>query len=550
MLNQNLLAFPGDAFYTVWLFWQRAFANNYSLPHPRQILFVYLGDLLTFFSHEVMAYNIIFLGSLLLAFLLTYRLGRSLNLSKQGALLAAWIYTFSQDFLWQGTQHLELVLGAAFLPLFVHKLLGGNLWSKALSFSLVFLSSFYLGYFALLLIVGAAGYDALIKLREKTSLSCLGKHLTYHYGTLALLIFGLTLPATIPLWQTIIAPSKATPIAQDLRTNLKRNTVEEAFRLTARPWDFFLPSSQHPLFGAAVKTFYEKTNPQMSWQLWSAYLPERAIFWGGTATLLALWAVLRPCTLPECYKAAGKGFPRRKLVFLLWFCLWLSLPPYLSFRGDQIPLSPSYFLVSLIPVFRAYIRINFLTKLFLSLLAGLGLEKLLTNYRRPRALWIVILGLVIFENLTPLPLMPVNQLPPLYQWLKEQPDPVLVAEYPQDTDLKGGCSLDLAPQIIKGYSYTYALNFQRLHHQPLFDAWELPEEIQVQLWDLTNPRVYQILKEKGVTHILAHRLDYLPEPVNPLDHCQGRRFYTHEPEVYEKIIKVATLEDGWVYRLD
>lgn len=539
MTNLFLTAYSGDSFVTIWNFWQRHFFNQYWLPHPRQLLLVYLGDLLTWLTNEVLAYDLIFLGSLALAFALTYRLGRKLGWEKSGAVMSALIYTFSQNFFWQGTQHLELVLGAAFIPFLVETFLVDHFLQSLLAFALVFYSSFNLGYFCLLL------FPVFCFFRKEK--------LTKAFLWIAL-AFIVTLPATIPLLRWYFQPKNEPQINEYMSTNLTRNTPDEVFRLTARPWDFLVPSQFHPLFGGVVKTFYEKVNPKMSWQLWSAYLPERAVFWGWTATLLALLAI---CTLPECTSGAATAtkaslkHPRfdKLLPGLLLFSLWLSLPPYFSFRGYKVPFSPSYFLVQLFPVFRAYIRINFFTKLFLALLAGQGLSVLIKKWPHPKLAVTIISALIIFENLTFIPRLNVNQLPPLYAWLKGQPANILVAEYPQDTDLAGGCDANLKPESIKGYSYTYALNFQRLHQHRLLKTWELPPETQKDLWDLSNPAVYRFLKNNGVTHILAHTTDYFAQPPNPFDQCQNRRFYRQEPKVYERIVKEAAFPDGIVYRL-
>lgn len=539
-MNIPLIAYPGDPLNTIWSFWSRRFTRNYFPPLPRQLLFVYLGDLLTWLTNEVLAYDLIFLGSLVLVFALTYRLGRKLGLDRPGSLVSAITYAISQNFFWRGTQNLELILGAALIPLFIEHLLANNFYRSILTFALVFYSSFYLGYFCLLLFL----FHALIK----------KIHLAKVFGWLAL-VFIISLPATMPLIRWFVRPGAEPEMSKYMATNLSRNNVDEVFRLTARPWDFFLPSENHPLFGQYVNNFYEKINPKMGWQLWSAYLPERAIFWGWTATLLALLAI---CTLPECIRGATTAseaplkHPRfdKLLLGLLLFSLWLSLPPYFSFRGYKVPFSPSYFLVQLFPVFRAYIRINFFTKLFLALLAGQGLSVLIKKWSHPKLVVTIISALIIFENLTFVPRLNVSQLSPLYAWLGKQPQNVLIAEYPQDMDLQGGCSANLDPKIIKGYAYTYALNFQRLHQHQIFKTWELPSERQSQLWDLTDPEVYQFLKSRGVTHILAHTSDYFATPSNPFDRCQSRRFYKELPKVYDKFHPIAAFPDGFVYQLE
>jgi hypothetical protein len=413
-------------------------------------------------NNEVLTYNIVTILSYLFCFAATYFFAkyvttrndkekqRASTLVHLPALLAGLIFTTSQYLHWQGTQHLELVLAAGFLPLYFWRLLEyrravsyKNAFWLAVTFSATFLTSFYYGYF-LMLITGGLIAIGLVR-RQGVRLPNRLRLLT----TTGLLFIALstifTLPATTSLVKYKLGIDTHLPEVSGVGTSIEQNSVDEIFRLTARPWDYFLPSSKHPVFGKYVANFYKNINPEMSWQLWSAYLPERAIYIGYTALALAslaVWQIIdggswmmdkrkrtkKFSIVPA--RPAGGHFQLSIIATITIVAIWLSLPPYVSIHLYKIPISPSYFLFKLFPVFRAYIRIAVLIQLGIAVLAGIGFQVLASRLTRlpaagrfarklkPFSLvtlvtlvtFVTLVILILFENLSlPLPFTKVNQ---------------------------------------------------------------------------------------------------------------------------------------------
>ena len=508
----------------------------------------------------------------------------SASLRNTSAIVSATIFTFSQYMLWQGTQHLELVMAAGFIPIYFWRLFeffknssNKNAMWLGVSFSALFLMSFYYGYFAGVL----TGGMLVIKISRHLERSVIEKsrdlkdfsmrlitnlvEMTKSWLVFILTTFMLTLPATLSLIKLKLGVDMTLPEVSGIKTTLAQNDLNQIFRLTARPWDYLLPSINHPVFGEFVENFYQNTNSHMSWQLWSAYLPERAVCIGYTALILAMIGVL---AIYKTSKSKAQISNNNKVnfqlsTFNLQLCtylliiiissLWLSLPPYVSIHGNIIPISPNYFLFKLVPLFRAYIRYAIFVQFGIATLAGLGTYLLATRYPTRRVGYLITLGvisLVLFENLSlPLPFTKVNQLPQMYQYVRDNDGVVKIAEFPWDHDLTGDCGgKDYDTSKQKGYHTSYSLNFQRLHKKEVFFQNSKLSTFNSQFSTLSE-QIYDLLKQNQVTHVLIHIRNYFSTP-NPLDNCQPYRFYTQEPEVYEEFIKVTEFEDGVIYKVN
>ncbi len=537
-------------------------------------LILFIPKILT--GSEAIAYNIVLLFSFLFAFATAFFLAsyiikeeaikETLQKIIYSSLVAAIIFTFSQYMLWQGTQHIELIISAGFLPLYFWRFFeyrkeysAKNALYLALSFAAVFLTSFYYGYFIAILTA------PLFLLRFKK------QHLTF-----ALASFFLTLPATLSFIQFKLGINTGYAEVGNIGLSIQRNTIEEVFRLTARPWDFLLPSINHPFFGKFTDNFYKNTNPNMSWQLWSAYLPERAVFIGWTALVLAVMGIVVSLEKVR-FQISDLKF-QKILLYIALAALVLSLPPFVSFQGQKIPINPNYLLFKLFPMFRAYIRAAIIFQLFLAIFAGHGFfflnryisrlklrhsgfadkansgirnggKKLDSRFRGNDSIvvFLIIAFIIIFENLSlPLPFVKANNLTPMYQYTKEAKEVKKIAEFPWDHDPTGDCgsaNYDTTKQ--KGYPESVATNFQRFHKKDLLQQSDISNTV----YNLKEETTYERLKENGVTHILVHTKDYFENTENPLDNCQNYRFYKTEPEVWREFKKVEEFEDGVIFAL-
>lgn len=562
-LTTHIYGYPGDSFEDLWGLWAFKSAPQLlaSLPDlgAFQFISVWFPRILTLLTSEVVAYNFYFLLSFILAGWFGSLLVKKITGDTPSALLCGFFYAFSLYHFWQGMIH-QVLAQIQWLPLFVWSLLnleeslrgGKNLLKNsmvmALVFSITFLTTFYYGYFSLLIMAGFFLFQLGYSWRKREAYFWRRRLLSLVYFSLG--VFCLTLVSTLPLLRYTFGLDTSSSVAVNYQKTFARIDNGFALSLAARPWDYFLPSIYHPLFGGWVKRFYDSIP---NWGLnyavvLSAYLPERVIYLGLTVCFLAFggwWWGRRE----EKY---------RKLVWLFGFLAVyfavFSAPAYIT-HGSLKIYFPSFYLRHLFPMFRSYVRMGLLVQLCLIILAGIGLARIFERWRGRgglvvRAIWVVIFALSVFENLTfsPFPLADVTTVPAVYQWLRSQPSEVLVAEYPLDQDLGGGCPEWLKPKIRKGYPKTYSYIFQRLHHHQFLVVETLPTEEQKLLADLSQVTAVSLLKRLGVSYVLSHRQDYFSAE-NPFDACQKRRVTGEDFKVVPGLVLEKEFPDALVYKV-
>lgn len=554
-LTQDLL-FPG---YFKSLFWPN---------EPQQTVLVFLLTTPALVFGPIRAFNLVVLLTFLANFISIFFVARRF-LSHPSSIVTSVLLGSSLYVQWQATRSLELAM-LFWLPWIFWFWLkfwreGGyrNIVVLAFLVSVQFLTSFYLGYFCLLLAFWLGllrlGRELLAK-RLESVIGSAGSLLTF-----AILFFVLTLPATHPL------------LSSDPLTHLSRlrQTIpEELIAYGARPWDYLSPSIYHPLFGPLVRNFYESLRQNFSYQFWSTYLPDRANYLTLTGFFLAAAA-------PFLLKRQKTSPPSllKPLLLVLFFSFWLSLPSVVHFRGLSF-FGPSFFLKDGFPVFRVYARAGALVLVAVAFLAGLGWEILLAKIRKDFMLLRIgrfnfparksvllttaVVGLIIFENLNfpPWAITDLNQIPPVYGWLKERKESgqeALIIEYPKDNtgnDYGGGCPKSLAPSVLRDYNGIYEDYFQTIHGMAIFDYQQLAPGERAKLPYLDKRESHEVLKKYQINYVVIHSRESLvgvypwPYPQeNPLDECWQRRIMKKPEKVYEGFKKVAEFDDGVVYRV-
>jgi hypothetical protein len=269
---------------------------------------------------------------------------------------------------------------------------------------------------------------------------------------------------------------------------------------SAKPWDYFLPPLYHPVFGKYVEKF-------VLTHLYGSNPVEQVLYVGYVALALAIYAI---------FKSRRDGGPEERRTVML-FCLFglfaLSFmpPPYLPVFGLKVPFSFSYLLHQFIPSFRVMARFDVVVMLSVSLLAGVGLKYLMWHRRR----WVVfsIVVLIVLFEYAPLPSniaeikrpeqnFPFNEhqyafhttkieIPPVYNWLKEQEGDFAVVEYP----LVEGASKE---EILQ-HRYVF---YQRIHQKRLVNG--APAEVTDRVRDLSSEATVDQLQKLGVKYLIIH----------------------------------------------
>ncbi len=491
--NTSIYGYPSDSFVTVWNFWRWTQSSS-----PTELVGPYLlhfcGKWLSLLTNEVFAYNLLLFVSFPLSALTMYLLTFELTKHRFASFVSGLIYSFSLYHLWHGFSHLSLSQ-IQWLPLYVWSLIKlsqkKNLkWAVlvALIYLLTFLTDYYYGYFLLLFTAAFVFGQFFLKRMDFKLFKC--------YLLIVLLILLTTAPIIFGLRQNSIAFRASTRPFDDL------------LALSARPWDYLLPSIYHPVYGKFVEPIYQAIkNLGNDFEYMSAFLPERVIYLGFTATGLAILGFIK-----------GLKTKYHDTVILFGICLvlmfWASGPAYISFDNLKIPF-PSFFLYRIFPMFRAYVRLGIVVLLCVSVLAGFGLSFILNKIRDKKVsvlclLFSVFLVLLESLNFPPFHSTDFSKIPEVYQWLKSQPGDFIIAEYPRDNDVSFDCK-DITEPVIRNYDY--GKFFQRIHGKKLFESED-------KLLDLTNPETPKTLSSFGVRYVVVHTGEIF-EMGNPLDSCHG-----------------------------
>lgn len=547
-LSTSTYGYSGDSFGSIYYFWwwKHTFLNH--LPfriNPLQeapfgvtfdqetgvIFFYWPVKLLSLFTNAVFAYNFILVLSFPLAGLAMYLLikevlcrrdpcgrqkeGQALQLQNYAAFLCGLIFTLCPYHYWKAFQHLDLALTWC-LPFFIYTLIrferNQNLKNSllmAFGFLTTVLTNYYYGYFALLL-VAIFGAIRLIQ-RPK-------RYLNKEFLSFSALSFFCILAIAGFLTYPVIKDARQAGTSQE--SFVRRDSYQRPFlnlvSLSARPWDYLVPSQDHPLWGKYIPKLYEWIQNQGSdFKTVSTFPHERTIYLGIATTLCALLSVL--CYLKRRIRSD------LYLPFLITAAAFflISMPPYIFLKGRTIWL-PSSFLYRFFPMFRSYVRAGVMVLICLLVAAAFGLVRSLGYLcsRDPRGrqkegrgqasqlqtkilLCTTISSLVIildFLNIPPFKITKFLPLPPAYAWLKDQPDEPIIIEYPQSFNVADGL-------LYQMYHQKPFLNFHT--HSPYFGLW-------TNISDFYNFRTPEKLAALGVKYALIHKKLLFPQE-NPVD---------------------------------
>ncbi len=538
-MNTSIYGYPGDNFGTMWHLWWNKYALTHNLPlrytpflnapfgqdlgveHNQAVLYVWPLIALTFAFNPLVAFNLVTFVSFPLAAFTMYLLVKHLTKNRGAAILSGLIFSFSPYHFWKAYNHADLA-SIQWLPLYVLSLIKlfeerNYRWAflTAASFALVTLTSFYYGYFMLLFTIGFVVScwlgDRLLNKIHRFNLKTL-KVLALTGVLAAVFILPFAHKLFLAAFSSSIEPA-AGRAAGGLGT-----TTDELLAFSSRPWDFFLPSEHHPLWGKYTSAFcgwlakdsggFESQCTHYSW--------ERNIYLGWVGILLSLFAL--------------KNYKRNKkwiLVFatLTVLMVWTSFPAFMSIKGHRFYF-PSYFLHAFAPMFRTYVRLGVVVLLCVAVLAGFGLSFVLEKIKSRRDRFFVFLffcslALVEFTNIPPFRYTDISQTPAVYQWLAEQPGDFVIAEYPKD------------------YSEAEAMFFQRIHQKRLVTVTE-------ELADIYKAETVEKLKDLGVKYVVVHTDNIFPgDPYNG-----DRRFQLMSPPgAVEGLKSVMPLPKAIIYEI-
>lgn len=500
-LDSVLFGDYGDTRGVIWAQWAK---NNGFLDSPVNHLIAapfgvptvsgfstpvgeWLGIILNKVGNEIAAYNLFVFLSFPLTALATYLLLNKLLHNKIAAFIGGLIFGFCPGAVMQAAGGHAAFAFNVFVPLFLGALFYNraqrtplSAFYVAASFSLIVLTALYFGYLAIYIAIFFVIFDLLSSKgvdRGAIFWNCI-------YGGIFALI--LILPFEYKaIYQQLTLSGEVLAKSGHIRD------FNELVMYSSRPWEFLIPSVDHPVLGKYVYDFVRA-------HLHGSNIPEQSLFLGFVPLGLLLTGIV--------LVARGKfdATARTYFLFFAFGALWmyfLSLPPLLSLANATVPTA-SYFAYYIAPMFRVYARFGILVNFFVACAAAVVLIHLYQRMLRGRyyALLAVLLPLLAFEywSVPPNYALAVDRPPDVYQWLAKESGDVIVAEYPMTTSDE--------PAF-----YTY-LFWQRIHKKKLVNgasrdnaaAWDFFEKVK----DLDHPQTPALLKLVGVKYIIVHKEMY------------------------------------------
>lgn len=456
----------------------------------------WLGSMLNKVGNEIAAYNLFVFLSFPLTALATYLLLNKLLHNKIAAFVGGLVFGFCPGGVMQAAGGHAAFAFNVFIPLFLGALFYNraqrtllSAFYVAASFSLIVFTALYFGYLAIYIAIFFVIFDLLSSKgvnRGAIFWNCI-------YGGIFALI--LILPFEYKaIYQQLTLSSEALAKAGHIRD------LNDLAMYSSRPWEFLIPSVDHPVLGKYVYDF-------MRAHLHGSNIPEQSLFLGFVPLGLLLTGII--------LVARGKcdATARTYFLFFAFGALWmyfLSLPPLISIGDVNVPTA-SYFAYHIAPMFRVYARFGILVNFFVACAAAVILTHLYQRMPRARyyALLAVLLPLLAFEywSVPPNYALAVDRPPEVYQWLAKEPGDVIVAEYPMTTNDEFAF-------------YTY-LFWQRIHKKKLVNgaardnaaAWDFFEQVK----NLDDAQTPVLLKSVGVKYIIVHAEMYqeglIPKPI-------------------------------------
>jgi len=465
----------------------------------------------------LMTLNVLTLLSLFMTGLISFSLIKHLTGSVAGALLAAAAFTISPYHLTKIGAFSFFFLGNWFV-LFILSLMHarrarslGKIILTGLTLGLTAAFSPYYGFFAMVTLVLIGIFDTLATWRARrlrNGVSGMQEFCVCFVGRIVpvIVIAGIAILFNAPVVAGVI--KSFTPV-MDISGNTAAAGTDYVRPLkyliaqSARPLSYLLPAGSHPIFGPFTQRMYGSF-------LYGRGAVEQTLYLGWIPLLLALaafrtWKERRRAGNIPADDIGASDDSRIGLFLMLGAAAFLlSLPPVIDLFIFKVYL-PSFLLYKILPMFRAYARFGMVVMLCVSVLAGFGIKYILERLRTKRAkllfTTLVLAGIAFeFAAMPPWRTTDISAAPAVYQWLAQQPQDTLVAEYPMAAAGRGEAQTE--------YKYQFA---QTRHGKRLVNgaqrgtpAFEVKEAIH----RVDAPETPGILKALGARYIIVHTERY------------------------------------------
>jgi hypothetical protein len=465
----------GDPVFSIWrLAWVahqlprdplRLFEANIFYPHPHTLAYsdamlvagLTAAPLLWLGVHQVAAYNVVFFSAIVLSGVTMFILVRYLTGLMGAALVAGLLFAFCA-FRFLHYSHLELQI-THWMPLAlysVHRTLSTGRLRDGLLAGLIIalqaLSSLYYGvYFvtSLVCIVAALWLAGQVRWR-RAGVALAGG---------ALLAAAIVVPATIPHWQS--------------RGEVGERDWDTVQTYSARPSDYLVAHER-----SVYRRWLNSESPGER-QLFPGLLPL-------ALTLVALWPPLTPLKF-----AYGAG-------------LAFAFDASLGFNGEMYHWLYDY--VPGVHGFRVPARFAMIVAVFLSVLAGLGVARLLGRIRSPvaRVAALLALGATAFVESKPtLTLEPIWKRPPAVYGALPRDRTAVLAEFPFPAT-EGALADECRFMYFSTFHWHKLLNGNSGFFPPAYD------DLRHHMQQFPSDESIAVLRGYGVEFVVVHEKFHEP----------------------------------------
>jgi len=333
---------------------------------------------------------------------------------------------FSPFILYKSQNHLFL-MNVWILPVFITACL--HLTQKNTQIRYFFLSglvfgtttlfSNYLGFFGLLF---SAIYLSLFALYDLYQNRFQKQQFLYFLSRYSVLYFSVLVPILLLNFRYIEA-TYLNPTLNNNAFTLERS-VDDFFIFSSRPWYYFLPSVDNPVYGSfsrSVLNFLEND--------WGSYLAQNYFKSEHSSSYLGIvnfiLAILGVRYLFQ-NRTHIKDFSQIVLLGVSALILiTFTMPPYLEISGYRIYF-PSYFIADYFSMFRVLARMGILILLLQLIFTGFGylqIHKFFQKYKAPNFYFFITSVFLFFVSVSefyiPLKFTDISQMPDVYHYLKQ-----------------------------------------------------------------------------------------------------------------------------------
>ena len=462
--------------------------------------------LLTLMQNEIFAYNFIMLMTFPLAGLAMYLLAVYLTRNKWASFIAGLAYAFC-PYHFAHASHITLA-NIQWMPLFIlflFKLHKERTYPNAifcgLFFALTLLSDTYYGYFML---VAAATffifmlvrkfYRKIRKLHEINFTPQVG--IMKNISLLCITVFTaavICFPYIFPILNSYLSGDGKLSVLKSYERDIK-----ELQGASATILNYIVPSPNHPLWGGFTSRFEGLLFYGENYQEYNLFIGFFVIIMSIYAFRVWKNSKKAEVAAKDIKKAEEMDFSINFFVSLAVVAFLFSLYPVFVLFGKELWL-PSAYSYYIVPFFRSIGRFGIVLMLAFSVLMAFGIKFLFEIKRvsKFRNILVILFSIILLLEFLYIPVKRISDIAPteeVYSWLKEQPEDILIVEYPLEED----------DTVIYLFS-------QRMHQKKLVngapkgtEAYSTNEKIR----DILEPQTKTILNRLGVTYVVVHFSKY------------------------------------------